>query len=210
MAVRPPTAGRGRVKVDRKLHVRRCLSPLEANGTRQSPSFSAAQRHPFAQVQAGRQQDAGANRHDKGLLCLEKLGGNGAPNPRAVQPRRSQARTRAASRWWRAFHGRRSRDRVHKATAPLGLQHVRRRGAEQPNTGEGAGILLEAADGVPALCHFELPEENLRHRIAFLPVVPRHAPAACESVGGSRSGGLGRRRRAEAGTIPPSAMPTSC
>src|SRR4029079_18815608 len=69
------------------------------------------------------------------------------------------------------MHGRRSRDIVDKAiTALLNLEHRGAQGAE-PNTGDGAVILLR----VPyvflrAVCDFELPPEgSYATGIAFLP-----------------------------------------
>ncbi len=59
------------------------------------------------------------------------------------------------------MHGRRSRDIVDKAiTALLNLEHRGAAGAE-PNTGDGAGILLQVPDEfLRAVCDFDLPEEG--------------------------------------------------
>jgi glutamate synthase (NADPH) large chain len=83
------------------------------------------------------------------------------------------------------IHGRRSRDIVDKAiTALLNLEHRGAQGAE-PNTGDGAGILLQVPDAfLRAVVDFELPEEgSYVTGIAFLPQSSRDAAAACESVG---------------------------
>ncbi|WP_431234253.1 glutamate synthase large subunit [Mycolicibacterium psychrotolerans] len=83
------------------------------------------------------------------------------------------------------MHGRRSRDIVDKAiTALLNMEHRGAQGAE-PNTGDGAGILLQVPDAfLRAVVDFELPEEgSYATGIAFLPQSSRDAAAACESVG---------------------------
>ncbi|MDT5111255.1 MAG: glutamate synthase large chain, partial [Mycobacterium sp.] len=83
------------------------------------------------------------------------------------------------------IHGRRSRDIVDKAiTALLNLEHRGAQGAE-PNTGDGAGILLQVPDAfLRAVVDFELPAEgSYVTGIAFLPQSSRDAAAACESVG---------------------------
>ncbi|MDQ1487254.1 MAG: glutamate synthase large chain, partial [Actinomycetota bacterium] len=83
------------------------------------------------------------------------------------------------------IHGRRSRDIVDKAiTALLNLEHRGAQGAE-PNTGDGAGILLQVPDAfLRDVVDFELPEEgSYATGIAFLPQSARDAAAACESVG---------------------------
>jgi len=83
------------------------------------------------------------------------------------------------------MHGRRSRDIVDKAiTALLNMEHRGAQGAE-PNTGDGAGILLQVPDEfLRAVVDFELPEEgSYATGIAFLPQSSRDAAAACESVG---------------------------
>src|SRR6195952_5824716 len=84
------------------------------------------------------------------------------------------------------MHGRRSRDIVDKAiTALLNLEHRGAQGAE-PNTGDGAGILLQVPDEfLRAVCaeqgEFELPEPGrYATGIAFLPQSSRGAAAACE------------------------------
>jgi glutamate synthase (NADPH/NADH) large chain len=87
------------------------------------------------------------------------------------------------------MHGRRSRDIVDKAiTALLNLEHRGAAGAE-PNTGDGAGILLQVPDAfLRAVCKeeegFELPPEgSYATGIAFLPQSSRDAKLACEAVG---------------------------
>ena len=83
------------------------------------------------------------------------------------------------------MHGRRSRDIVDKAiTALLNMEHRGAQGAE-PNTGDGAGILLQVPDEfLRAVVDFELPEPgSYATGIAFLPQSSRDAAAACESVG---------------------------
>ncbi len=82
------------------------------------------------------------------------------------------------------MHGRRSRDIVDKAiTALLNLEHRGAAGAE-PNTGDGAGILLQVPDSfLRAVVDFELPEEgSYATGIAFLPQSARDAKLACEAV----------------------------
>ena len=85
------------------------------------------------------------------------------------------------------MHGRRSRDIVDKAiTALLNLEHRGAQGAE-PNTGDGAGILLQVPDAYfRAVCKiegFELPEPgSYATGIAFLPQSSKDAAIACESV----------------------------
>ncbi|WP_319429093.1 glutamate synthase large subunit [Mycobacterium sp. RTGN5] len=83
------------------------------------------------------------------------------------------------------IHGRRSRDIVDKAiTALLNMEHRGAQGAE-PNTGDGAGILLQVPDAfLRAVVDFDLPEEgSYATGIAFLPQSSRDAATACESVG---------------------------
>ncbi|MCV7176514.1 glutamate synthase large subunit [Mycolicibacterium sphagni] len=82
------------------------------------------------------------------------------------------------------IHGRRSRDIVDKAiTALLNLEHRGAAGAE-PNSGDGAGILLQVPDAfLRAVCEFELPAEgSYATGIAFLPQSSRDAVTACEAV----------------------------
>ncbi|MDT5265626.1 MAG: glutamate synthase large chain, partial [Mycobacterium sp.] len=82
------------------------------------------------------------------------------------------------------MHGRRSRDIVDKAiTALLNMEHRGAQGAE-PNTGDGAGILLQVPDDfLRAVVDFDLPEPgSYATGIAFLPQSSRDAAAACESV----------------------------
>jgi glutamate synthase domain-containing protein 2/glutamate synthase domain-containing protein 1/glutamate synthase domain-containing protein 3 len=82
------------------------------------------------------------------------------------------------------IHGRRSRDIVDKAiTALLNLEHRGAQGAE-PNTGDGAGILLQVPDEfLRAVVDFELPEPGAYATgIAFLPQSAKDAAAACEQV----------------------------
>src|SRR3954466_6569531 len=79
---------------------------------------------------------------------------------------------------------RRSRDIVDKAiTALLNMEHRGAQGAE-PNTGDGAGILLQVPDEfLRAVVDFDLPEPgHYATGIAFLPQSSRDAAAACESV----------------------------
>ncbi|MDA2950737.1 MAG: glutamate synthase subunit alpha, partial [Actinomycetota bacterium] len=86
------------------------------------------------------------------------------------------------------MHGRRSRDIVDKAiTALVNLEHRGAAGAE-PNSGDGAGIMLQVPDAfLRAVCKeqgdFELPAEgSYATGIAFLPQSSRDAAAACEAV----------------------------
>ena len=82
------------------------------------------------------------------------------------------------------IHGRRSRDIVDKAiTALLNLEHRGAAGAE-PNSGDGAGIMIGIPDRfLRAVCEFDLPDEgSYATGIAFLPQSSRDAVAACEAV----------------------------
>ncbi|MGH3724659.1 MAG: glutamate synthase large subunit [Mycobacterium sp.] len=83
------------------------------------------------------------------------------------------------------MHGRRSRDIVDKAiTALLNLEHRGAAGAE-PNSGDGAGIMLQIPDKFfRAVVDFDLPAEgSYASGIAFLPQGSKDAAAACEAVG---------------------------
>ncbi|MVU79816.1 glutamate synthase large subunit [Nocardia sp. ET3-3] len=78
------------------------------------------------------------------------------------------------------MHGRRSRDIVDKAiTALLNLEHRGAAGAE-PNSGDGAGILIQLPDKFfRAVVDFELPAEgSYATGIAFLPQARREAARA--------------------------------
>lgn len=82
------------------------------------------------------------------------------------------------------IHGRRSRDIVDKAiTALVNLEHRGAQGAE-PNTGDGAGILLQVPDSfLREVADFELPEAgSYATGIAFLPQSSRDASTAAEAV----------------------------
>ena len=85
------------------------------------------------------------------------------------------------------MHGRKSRDIVDKAiTALLNMEHRGAQGAE-PNTGDGAGILVQVPHeffkGSCADLGFDLPEPgSYATGIAFLPQSSRDAASACESV----------------------------
>ncbi len=82
------------------------------------------------------------------------------------------------------MHGRRSRDIVDKAiTALLNLEHRGAQGAE-PNTGDGAGILLQVPDEfLRAVVDFDLPAPgSYATGIAFLPQSSKDAATACEAV----------------------------
>src|SRR6516225_1069330 len=82
------------------------------------------------------------------------------------------------------IHGRRSRDIVDKAiTALLNLEHRGAAGAE-PNTGDGAGILLQVPDAfLREVVDFELPAPGrYATGIAFLPQSSKDAAAACAAV----------------------------
>ncbi|MCX2933440.1 glutamate synthase large subunit [Mycobacterium sp. CVI_P3] len=82
------------------------------------------------------------------------------------------------------MHGRRSRDIVDKAiTALLNLEHRGAQGAE-PNTGDGAGILLQVPDTfLRAVVDFDLPARGrYATGIAFLPQSSKDAAAACAAV----------------------------
>src|ERR1700709_695725 len=81
------------------------------------------------------------------------------------------------------IHGRRSRDIVDKAiTALLNLEHRGAQGAE-PNTGDGAGILLQVPDAfLRAVVDFELPAEgSYVTGIAFLPQSSKDAASSAEN-----------------------------
>ncbi|MRH86263.1 glutamate synthase large subunit [Nocardia sp. SYP-A9097] len=78
------------------------------------------------------------------------------------------------------MHGRRSRDIVDKAiTALLNLEHRGAAGAE-PNSGDGAGILIQLPDKFfRAIVDFDLPAEgSYATGIAFLPQARREAARA--------------------------------
>src|SRR5690242_15645240 len=87
------------------------------------------------------------------------------------------------------MHGRRSRDIVDKAiTALLNLEHRGAAGAE-PNSGDGAGILIQLPDAffratlAESGAAFELPPEgSYATGIAFLPQARREAARACYRV----------------------------
>ncbi|MGL4306268.1 MAG: glutamate synthase large subunit [Mycobacteriaceae bacterium] len=82
------------------------------------------------------------------------------------------------------IHGRRSRDIVDKAiTALVNLEHRGAAGAE-PNSGDGAGILLQIPDRFfRAVVDFELPAEgSYATGIAFLPQGAHDAAKAVEAV----------------------------
>ncbi|TVX91497.1 glutamate synthase large subunit [Mycolicibacterium porcinum] len=82
------------------------------------------------------------------------------------------------------IHGRRSRDIVDKAiTALVNLEHRGAQGAE-PNTGDGAGILLQVPDSfLREVVDFQLPEPgSYATGMAFLPQSSRDAAAAAEAV----------------------------
>ena len=84
------------------------------------------------------------------------------------------------------IHGRRSRDIVDKAiTALLNLEHRGAAGAE-PNSGDGAGIMIGVPDEfLRAVVDFELPAEGAYATgIAFLPQSARDAAAACQAFEG--------------------------
>ncbi|MUM29907.1 glutamate synthase central domain-containing protein, partial [Mycolicibacterium sp. CBMA 295] len=82
------------------------------------------------------------------------------------------------------IQGRRSRDIVDKAiTALVNLEHRGAQGAE-PNTGDGAGILLQVPDSfLREVVDFQLPEAgSYATGIAFLPQSSRDAAVAAEAV----------------------------
>jgi len=82
------------------------------------------------------------------------------------------------------MHGRRSRDIVDKAiTALLNLEHRGAAGAE-PNSGDGAGIVIQIPDRFfRAVAGFELPPEgSYASGIAFLPQARREAARAAYGV----------------------------
>ncbi len=82
------------------------------------------------------------------------------------------------------MHGRRSRDIVEKAiTALVNLEHRGAAGAE-PNTGDGAGILIQVPDRfLRDVVDFTLPEEGAYATgIAFLPQGKADATSAVEGV----------------------------
>ncbi|OZC88750.1 glutamate synthase large subunit [Rhodococcus sp. 06-412-2C] len=82
------------------------------------------------------------------------------------------------------MHGRRSRDIVEKAiTALVNLEHRGAAGSE-PNTGDGAGILIQVPDAFfRAVVDFELPAPGAYATgVAFLPQGRSDAARACEGV----------------------------
>ena len=89
------------------------------------------------------------------------------------------------------MHGRRSRDIVDKAiTALVNLEHRGAQGAE-PNSGDGAGILIQVPDEFFAsVVDFDLPEAgSYATGIAFLP------QSSKDAARGQRRGGEDRRGR---------------
>ena len=81
------------------------------------------------------------------------------------------------------MHGRRSRDIVdHAITALLNMEHRGAAGSE-PNSGDGAGIMIGIPDEfLRAVVDFELPPEgSYATGIAFLPQSARDAAAACDA-----------------------------
>ncbi|BDD80421.1 putative ferredoxin-dependent glutamate synthase [Tsukamurella pulmonis] len=82
------------------------------------------------------------------------------------------------------MHGRKSRDIVEKAiTALVNLEHRGAAGAE-PNTGDGAGILIQVPDRFfREVVDFELPHQGAYATgIAFLPQAAAEATKAAEGV----------------------------
>ncbi|WP_026303838.1 glutamate synthase large subunit [Jongsikchunia kroppenstedtii] len=82
------------------------------------------------------------------------------------------------------MHGRRSRDLVDKAiTALVNLEHRGAAGAE-PNTGDGAGIMIQVPDRfLREVVDFTLPAEgSYATGIAFLPQGSEDAKQACASI----------------------------
>ncbi|PXW36242.1 UNVERIFIED_CONTAM: glutamate synthase (NADH) large subunit [Williamsia faeni] len=82
------------------------------------------------------------------------------------------------------MHGRRSRDIVDKAISALvNLEHRGAAGAE-PNTGDGAGIMIQVPDRFfRGIVDFELPAEgSYATGIAFLPQGSADAKTACDGV----------------------------
>ena len=82
------------------------------------------------------------------------------------------------------MHGRRSRDIVEKAiTALVNLEHRGAAGSE-PNTGDGAGILIQVPDAFfRAVVDFDLPAAGAYATgIAFLPQGKADVARACEGV----------------------------
>lgn len=82
------------------------------------------------------------------------------------------------------MHGRRSRDIVDKAiTALVNLEHRGAAGAE-PNSGDGAGIMIGVPDAFfRAVTDFDLPPEgHYATGVAFLPQSAKEAAAACAAV----------------------------
>ncbi len=82
------------------------------------------------------------------------------------------------------MYGRRSRDIIDKAiTALLNLEHRGAQGAE-PNSGDGAGILIQVPDDfLRAVVEFDLPERgSYATGIAFLPQSSKEAADACAAV----------------------------
>ncbi|HLR98196.1 MAG TPA: glutamate synthase large subunit [Mycolicibacillus parakoreensis] len=82
------------------------------------------------------------------------------------------------------MHGRRSRDIVEKAiTALVNLEHRGAAGAE-PNSGDGAGIMIQVPDAfLRAVTDFALPPPgHYATGMAFLPQSAKEAAAACAAV----------------------------
>ena len=103
------------------------------------------------------------------------------------------------------MHGRRSRDIVDKAiTALCNLEHRGAAGAE-PNTGDGAGILIQVPDALPARTSSTSscpPRGSYATGIAFLPGDAADADAAAASIE-KIVAERGPRRSSAGATCPP-------
>ena len=147
------------------------VSPLEANGTR--PVVQCCTKAPLRPGQAYAAL-ATAAMH-RGFRVLKACGKGQVGMAPQIQGLYNPAyeHDSCGVAMVADIHGRRSRDIVDKAiTALLNLEHRGAQGAE-PNTGDGAGILLQVPDAfLREVVDFDLPRGRLlRHRHRLPPAV---------------------------------------
>ena len=134
-----------------------------------------------------RRPDAGVGVHrdDRRNSWLPRATGR-LPRPPVCTPPRTST-TPAVSPSWRTCAGRRSHDIVEQGlTALRNLEHRGARGAE-PDTGDGAGILIQVPDAfLREVVDFDLPPRRRR--------TPSASPS-CPGRGGGRDRGRARSRR---------------
>lgn len=114
---------------------------------------------------------------------MKQLPGHGSPGPQGLYDPANEHDACGVA-FVVDMHGRRSRDIVEKAiTALVNLEHRGAAGSE-PNTGDGAGILLQVPHGFfRAIVDFELPAEGAYATgMAFLPQSAADVEAAVAAV----------------------------